>query len=188
MIRYYVVAIMVAFSSPAFADKINNVVSIGGSVTEIVYALGQGDLLVARDSTSSFPPETSELPDVGYMRALTPEGVLSVAPELIISEDGAGPVETIEVLQQAEIPFIIVPDEFSGEGIVKKILAVGKALEVEEEALALADRVAGKLAAAETLAAEVAGEDKARNTLRKRRVRQEPKQDGNQPAHYPSSL
>ena len=81
---------------PAFgmAEGDKNVLSIGGSVTEIIYALGEGDRVIARDSTSSYPTEVEALPDVGYMRALSPEGVLAVAPSLIISEDGAGPQET----------------------------------------------------------------------------------------------
>ncbi len=67
------------------------VLSLGGSVTEIVYALGEEARLIGRDTTSNWPPEANALPDVGYVRALSPEGVLSVAPELIIADEGAGP-------------------------------------------------------------------------------------------------
>ena len=67
---------------PAFATGEARLLSIGGSVTEIVHALGQGDRLVARDTTSTYPPEVTDLPDVGYARALSPEGVLSVDPSL----------------------------------------------------------------------------------------------------------
>ena len=56
----------------------SKLVTIGGAVTEIVYALGEGDRLVARDSTSMYPEEALKLPDVGYMRALSPEGVKSM--------------------------------------------------------------------------------------------------------------
>lgn len=66
-------------------DMAMRVVALGGSVTEIVFALGEADRLVARDSTSSFPAEALELPDVGYLQALSPEGVLSAQPDLIIS-------------------------------------------------------------------------------------------------------
>ena len=93
-------ALMVlAISTPTKAA--DRVLSVGGSVTEIVYALGEGDRLVARDSTSSFPDSAVKLPDVGYMRALAPEGVLSVNPDLIIAEEGSGPQETIDVLREA---------------------------------------------------------------------------------------
>ena len=48
-------------------------------MTEIVYALGERDRLVARDTTD-LSASGAALPDVGYMRALSPEGVLSVEP------------------------------------------------------------------------------------------------------------
>lgn len=162
MLRALLFATCLITATPAAANEIKNVVAIGGSITEIIFALGQGDKLVGRDSTSSFPPEVAELDDVGYMRALSPEGVLSVGPELIISEDGAGPVETIDVLRQAQIPFVVVPDTFSGDGIVSKILAVGEALDVPDEAQSLADNVSASLAEAQTLATKRAGTDKQR--------------------------
>lgn len=162
MLRAALFAISIAAASPAPANEIKNVVAIGGSVTEIIFALGQGDKLIGRDSTSSFPPEVADLNDIGYMRALSPEGVLSVGPELIISEDGAGPVETLDVLQAAQIPFVVVPDAFSGDGIVRKILAVGEALEVPEQAQSLADQVSVSLTQAQALASERAGDEKQR--------------------------
>ncbi len=48
----------------------SRVVSVGGDVTEIVYALGEEDRLIARDTTSMYPEAAMKLPDVGYMRAL----------------------------------------------------------------------------------------------------------------------
>jgi iron complex transport system substrate-binding protein len=140
----------------AYADAEQNVLSIGGSVTEIIYALGEGDRLIARDSTSSYPVEAEDLPDVGYMRALSPEGVLAVAPGLIISEDGAGPPETIEVLENANIQFVTVPDAYTREGIVAKVQAVGDALDVEPAADVLANALDEKLREAEELAQEQA--------------------------------
>ncbi len=141
---------------PAEGDR--NVLSIGGSVTEIIYALGEGDRVIARDTTSSYPAEVEALPDVGYMRALSPEGVLAVAPGLIISEDGAGPPETIAVLEAADIPFVTVPDTFSTEGIVTKILTVGEALDVEDAAATLAEDIRARLQMAEAAALARAGD------------------------------
>ncbi|MEP5762268.1 MAG: ABC transporter substrate-binding protein [Litoreibacter sp.] len=132
-----------------------DVLSIGGSVTEIVYALDQQHRLVARDTTSVFPDSVVELPNVGYMRALSPEGVLAVEPGLIISEDGAGPPETIDVLKAAAIPFVTIPDAYSSAGIVAKIEAVGRALDVEDKAHSLAQSVADELAKAEARSSEV---------------------------------
>lgn len=151
-------SVFLAITYPAWAEqKPGGIVSIGGSVTEIIYALGAGDRLIARDTTSSYPAEAEALPDVGYVRALSPEGVLSVGPDLIIAEDGAGPPETIAVLESGGIPFITVPDDHTAAGISAKILAVGRAIDQEKDAIALAanlrDRL-GKVPAAPAQGAE----------------------------------
>lgn len=137
---------LAVFATGAFAQEGSRVLSIGGSVTEIVYALGQEDRLVARDTTSSYPASAEELPDVGYMRALSPEGILSVDPDLIIAEAGSGPVETIAVMEQANIPFITIPDGFDRAAVGLKIRAVGDALGVSDEGDALAAKIDAELA------------------------------------------
>ena len=137
-----------------------DVLSIGGSVTEIIYALDQQHRLVGRDTTSTWPPEAQELPDVGYMRALSPEGVLSVDPKLIISEDGAGPPEAMDVLKAASVEMVTVPDSYDAEGILEKIRIVGDALDVEDRAAALIAEVDAALQAAQSVAMQNGGTNK----------------------------
>lgn len=137
-----------AQQSAESANPHADVLSIGGSVTEIVAALGQQHRLKARDTTSSYPPEVTDLPDVGYMRSLSPEGVLSVGPSLILSEEGAGPPEALEVIRAADVAFVEVPDALSPDGILRKIEIVGDALGVPERADGLAAEVETALSAA----------------------------------------
>ena len=140
------------------ADRLasaSRIVAIGGSITEIIYALGEEGRLAARDSTSSFPPEAEKLPDIGYMRALSPEGVLSVDPDAIIAIEGSGPAEAIDVLKNTGLPFEEVADRYTREGIAEKIKEVGALLGVEAKARLLAERVEMELAAAERDAAQV---------------------------------
>ncbi|MEM7711231.1 MAG: ABC transporter substrate-binding protein [Pseudomonadota bacterium] len=141
-------ALSVTSASRADPVQAQRILSIGGSVTEIVAALGQADRLVGRDTTASYPPEVAALPDVGYMRALSPEGVLSVAPDLIVSAEGAGPPEALEVLENAGIPFVIVPDGYDRAALRIKIETVGAALGVPSDGTALADRTLARLDAA----------------------------------------
>lgn len=116
----------------------SRIVSVGGAVTEIVYALEEEDRLVARDTTSNFPLEARDLPNVGYIRRLSAEGVLSVNPDLILSESGAGPLETMELLREAAIPVAEINDGFTREAISEKILTVAEILGVREKGEALA--------------------------------------------------
>lgn len=117
------------------------IVAIGGSVTEIVYALGEEARLIGRDSTSVYPPQALKLPDAGYIRALSPEGVLSLNPDLILMLDGAGPPEALETIKAAGIPIATIPDGYDAAAISKKVEAVGVALGVEPKAHALANRL-----------------------------------------------
>ncbi|UWQ35694.1 ABC transporter substrate-binding protein (plasmid) [Leisingera sp. M527] len=141
----------------ALADPASRIVSVGGSVTEIVYALDQQHRLIARDTTSTFPAEARQLPDIGYQRALAPEGVLSVAPDMILAIEGAGPPETLDVLKAAEVAYISVPEDFSAEGIARKIRTIGAALDQQAAAEVLAGQVSAEIAAAQAAAAEAAG-------------------------------
>ncbi|MEP5153586.1 ABC transporter substrate-binding protein [Planktotalea sp.] len=142
-------AAVFSLKEPAYAENRQaDVLSIGGSVTEIIYALGQEHRLVARDVTSTYPTAALDLPSVGYIRALSPEGVLSVNPDMIISEEGAGPPEALSVLKEAAIPFIEIPDGFDANTVSAKIKAVGAALEVEAEADVLAADIHARIAAA----------------------------------------
>jgi len=109
-------------------EKGERIVSIGGAVTEILYALGAEQRIVAVDSTSFYPAQAlKEKPNVGYMRALSAEGVLGLNPSLILASEGSGPKETIAVLKAASIPYVTVPDRFTGHGIVDKIGVVADA-------------------------------------------------------------
>lgn len=167
--RFLAVALCLAAVAPAsarddgeaFADS-SRLVAVGGSLTEIVYALGAEDRLVARDSTSTYPEAATKLPDIGYMRALSPEGVLSVEPSAILALAGSGPPETIEVLEKASVPIVTVPEAYDRAGIVDKIAAVGAALDLEAEAGKLAGRVADDVAAAEALTADLGKEERRR--------------------------
>jgi iron complex transport system substrate-binding protein len=141
---------------PALGLAAERIVVAGGSVTEIVYALGAGDRVVARDTTSSHPPEVEALPDVGYVRRLSPEGVLSLAPDLILAEEGAGPPETVQILERAEIPFVTIPDATDAEGVAAKIRAVGAALDLDAKAAALAEEIETRIATVQARAEGVA--------------------------------
>ena len=134
-----------------FTDT-SRIVSVGGSLTEIVYALGAEKTLTARDQTSVYPEAVKKLPDIGYMRQLAPEGVLSVNPTGILLLEGSGPPDTLDVLKKASVPMIVVPEPFTGESVVRTIEIVGKALGLEDKARTLAAEVSRDIEAAEKAA------------------------------------
>lgn len=143
-----------AQAEPAPTDAAR-VVSLGGTVSEIVAALGHEQRLVARDSTSTWPESLTALPDLGYVRALSPEGVLSVTPDLILADAGAGPAEAVTVLKASGVPYVEVPDDLGPEGIAQKITVIGAALGADEAAGALAAKIDADLAEVRAKAAEI---------------------------------
>lgn len=145
-------------AAPATTEVLKDtsrLLAVGGSLTEIIYALGEEGRLIGRDTTGTYPAEAQKLADVGYMRQLSPEGVLSINPSAILMLEGSGPLETIEVLQRASVPVVIVPDGMSHEGVLEKIRIVGKALGVSEKAEALVAQVDADMQAAEKLVQQV---------------------------------
>ncbi|PZM14158.1 hemin ABC transporter substrate-binding protein [Rhizobium tubonense] len=141
---------LVQHARAAEAQKLDTsrLVSIGGDITEIVYALGEEKRLIARDSTSIYPEAATKLPDVGYMRALSPEGILAVNPTAIIAVEGSGPPEALAVLRNASLPFETIPQSYDRDGILKKISSIGSLLGVADKAKVLEDKVAADLDAA----------------------------------------
>ncbi|MFC3612526.1 hemin ABC transporter substrate-binding protein [Lutimaribacter marinistellae] len=136
---------IVALTATLRAEPAQRIVSVGGSVTEIVYALGQEHRLVARDTTSNHPEAVTALPDVGYIRRLSPEGLLSVDPDMILAEEGAGPPEALELLSESQIPVVTIPTGFDRAAVLAKIEAVASVLDVPEEGAALAARVGAEI-------------------------------------------
>jgi len=123
-------------------DDPQRIIAIGGSITEIIYALGAQDRLAAVDSASLYPPRALEThPNVGYMRALSAEPVLSVGPDLILAIADAGPPEVIKQMRQVGVPVLTIRDEPSVQGAVQKIRAVARAVGLEREGEQLAARL-----------------------------------------------
>lgn len=126
------IATVALLSSPLIhaAEKL---VSIGGDVTEIVYALGAGNELVARDSTSLRPKAVLALPDVGYMRQLNTEGILSMHPTMVLSSELAEPSLVLQQLAQNGVKVVRVPGMASVDAVPKKIDVIAKALNRQAE-------------------------------------------------------
>lgn len=96
------------------------VVSIGGDVTQIIYALDAQQQLVARDSTSLRPALATRLPDVGYMRQLNAEGILALKPTLVIASAQAKPSLVLQQIAQAGVRVVTVSGENSLQAIPQK--------------------------------------------------------------------
>ncbi|MEM7404317.1 MAG: ABC transporter substrate-binding protein [Pseudomonadota bacterium] len=96
----------------------------GGSITEIIYALGLEGSLVAVDRTSNFPAAARELPSVGYVRNLSVEGLMSLNPTLILGEDDMGPPPVMRQLKATRIELRQLGEDHTADGIIAKVRCV----------------------------------------------------------------
>ena len=140
---------LLALGLPARAAGPGRIVCLDGSATEIFYLLGAEDRLVATDLTSTYPPAAAALPKIGYVRALTAEGIIAARPDLILAPVDAGPPATIQQLAAAHIPIRHLPDNPEPGGVAEKIRAVAGIVGKAEQGERLAEDVVRRFAAAD---------------------------------------
>lgn len=143
------VAFMLA-TAPAAGEPPRRVAVAGSGLTEIVYALGAADRIVAVDTTSLFPSAARRLPQLGYLRALGAEGIVSVRPDLVLAAEEAGPPAAMAQLALTGIPVVRAGDGYDTASVLARVSTVGKALGLDAAAETLADTLRadfGRLAA-----------------------------------------
>ena len=110
------------------ASDSSKLVIAGGSLTEIVYDLKEEEKLIAVDVTSNYPLDAKSLPSIGYVRALSTEGLLSLSPSLILGENDMGPPLVLDQLKLVGVDIRIIPEDHSVGGIIDKVNCVSKIL------------------------------------------------------------
>jgi len=119
---------LAALTTAALADVPGRIVSVGGAATETVFALGAGGTVVGVDTSSVFPETVQTLPQVGYQRTLSAEGILSLKPDLVILAATAGPPAAIEQLEKMGVPLLRLQEGYSIGATTARIRQIGEAL------------------------------------------------------------
>ncbi len=115
-------------------DDLSRLVCIGGTITEIVYALGLSSQIVAVDSTSQFPADAlRDKKNVGYMRMLSAEGVLATNPSLLLVMEDAGPQQAIEVLQNSRVPLLFIDSTPTPDAVLGRVRFLASVLRAPQE-------------------------------------------------------
>ncbi len=127
------------------------IVIAGGSLTEIVFALGAGDDVVGVDKTSSYPEKVKQLPQIGYWKLLNIEGVLSLKPTLFITLNDVEPDNVIEKVSESKVDVLAlqrVPGTI--ELLYKNIGKIASKLNKQKEGELLINRIKTNLADIQT--------------------------------------
>ena len=105
------------FHNAATDAKDARYVVISPIYNEIIWALGAQNQVVGIDLSTTYPPEVKQVQTVGYHRALSAEGILSLHPTAVIHDNNIGPPQVVQQLQQLNIPmktFTAKNDSFDG--------------------------------------------------------------------------
>lgn len=132
---------MLTLSVAAFAHSDMRVISSGGSITEVIYALDKQDLIVAADSTSHYPRAASALPKLGYFRQLSTEGILSFHPTHLIGAQATGPDTLFPQLKAAGVEVSILGEQRDLEGLKQLINQVGEIVHAPDKAKDLVKQI-----------------------------------------------
>jgi len=141
------------------------VISVGGALTELIYELGAQAELVGVDSTSLYPAAATKLPNVGYARTLAAEGLLSLAPTMIVATEDAGPPAVLRQLESAQVPLHVLRAEQRFEGVIERTRRLGDLLGRPAQAEQLAQRLQAEWTASRAQVARLAAGHRAPRVL-----------------------
>ena len=122
--------------TPAEDPLLARVVCVSKQLNEFLYSIGAQGHLVGRDLTSVYPPEIKKLPSVGYHRALSPEGILSLKPTLFLTDGNVGPNEVLEQLRKVGVPILVLRPGSGLDSAQTLMLRLGETMHAEEAARA----------------------------------------------------
>lgn len=120
-------------------------ISAGGALSEWIVELGGADRLVAVDTTSRHLPQLQALPVIGYQRQLAAEGILALAPDVLLGTEEMGPLPVLEQLRNAGVAVEIMPATAQLGVLQTNLRRMGELLGQPAHAAAVAEQYAARL-------------------------------------------
>jgi iron complex transport system substrate-binding protein len=110
------------------------VVCVSKQINEFLYDIHAESVLVARDLTSVYPPQITKLPSVGYHRALSAEGIISMRPTMLLTDGNLGPAAVVDQVKKVGIPVVDMSPGSSLESAQALMARLGKEFHHERDA------------------------------------------------------
>lgn len=127
-------------------SSVDRVVPLTGSLSEIVFTLGLGGKVVARDITATFE-QAEKLPVVTRAHDVSAESVLSLRPTVVLADTTTGPAEAVAQIRDAGIPLVVVEPAGELADVSRRIETVAAALGVPSAGDSLKRRTESRIAA-----------------------------------------
>jgi iron complex transport system substrate-binding protein len=110
------------------------VVCVSKQINEFLYDIHAESVLVARDLTSVYPPAIRKLPSVGYHRALSAEGIISMRPTMLLTDGNLGPDAVVEQVRKVGIPVVVLTPGSTPDSAQLLMQRLGKEFHHETQA------------------------------------------------------
>jgi iron complex transport system substrate-binding protein len=144
----YSCMVMNAVAASPESNSGHRIISTDAAVTNLLFEFDQQNSLIAVDVTSQLPKGFKVLPNIGYHRNLSAEGLLSLKPSIVIGSEMMGPENVMKALTQAGIPFLQLPTAKTIDALKMNINQVAQKLNAKERSKQLTqwiDEQAGRL-------------------------------------------
>ncbi len=126
------------------------IITAGGTVTEVVDALGFSDQIIATDITSTFPVSMKALPSIGYRNQIKAEGILALGPDLVLVEEDYLSPDVVEQLKAAKVNIRVFKKPAAVEGTKTLVAELAAFFEVPEKGAEIIGAIDADLAELET--------------------------------------
>src|SRR5512146_223633 len=134
-------------TSVAIVREPSRIVSLSPAVTETVFALGRGSLLVGRTDSDDYPAAAASVPVVATFNGVETETVVAQHPDLVIAGgNGLTPAKDVAALRRLGLPVLVVYAP-TLHAVIADIELVGRAIGAGSEANALGARLTDRIGA-----------------------------------------
>jgi len=120
-------------------------VDLAGSLAHTLWGLGYGDRLVGRDISTSIPGAENVPVVTGTGHAISPEAVLELRPDLILTDGTVGPIDVMLQLREAGIPLVFIREDPGLDQPARQAIAVAEVLGQPERGHELATTVTSQI-------------------------------------------
>ncbi len=133
----FVAIVVSSIPVSANAEAPVRLISTDGFVTELLFSLGADEQLIGIDVTSKLPSDYRKLPNIGYHRALSAEGLLNLRPTQVIGSEFMGPPAVLSALKQAKVSVTQLPMAHTAAQLKNNISTLAVLVDRESQAKGL---------------------------------------------------
>lgn len=154
MRKIILIILIAAFSIPTKGSNLplqkadQKIISLNGTISEILAGLGFEGNIIGTDITSNYPAALKSKPKLGHNKNISAEGIIALQPDIVTALRTDIKPELVTQLKSAGIKLILFSQDFSVDGTKKLINDVADAFGNQAKAIAMVKKLDADLAKA----------------------------------------